>query len=105
NCKLITAHPYVKVNWASQIDLKTGRPVLTDLYKRFLAGEEVAIYPQRGTNAVPIAFNPTTGLVYMSTWNQPRIQKIAPPKPFVLGKNYTGTESRNVELKPDDVLG
>ena len=36
----------------------TGRPQLTDLYQRFLAGEEVEILPSRGTNAVPIAFNP-----------------------------------------------
>ena len=62
NCKLIAAHPFVKVNWATHIDLATGRPVLTDLYKRFLAGEEVEIWPSRGTNAVPIAFNPNTGL-------------------------------------------
>ena len=55
--------------------------MLTDLYKRFLAGEEVEIWPPRGTNAVPIAFNPNTGLVYTSTWNLPRIQKLAPPKP------------------------
>ena len=34
NCKLIAAHPYVKVNWASAIDLDTGRPVLTDVQKR-----------------------------------------------------------------------
>ena len=54
--------------------------MLTDLYKRFLAGEEVEIWPSRGTNAVPIAFNPNTGLVYASTWDVPRIQKIAPPK-------------------------
>ena len=62
NCKLIAAHPYVKVNWATQIDMATGRPVLTDVQKRFLAGEEVEIWPSRGTNAVPIAFNPNTGL-------------------------------------------
>ena len=76
NCKLIAAHALVKVNWASHIDLATGRPVLTDVYKRFLAGEEVEIYPSRGTNAVPIAFNPNTGLIYASTWNLPRIQKL-----------------------------
>jgi alcohol dehydrogenase (cytochrome c) len=63
NCRLIAAHPYVKVNWASHIDLETGRPVLTDVYKRFLAGEEVEIWPSRGTNAVPIAINPDTGVV------------------------------------------
>jgi len=94
NCKLIAANPYVKVNWASRIDLATGRPVLTDVYKRFLAGEEVEIWPSRGTNAVPIAFNPNTGLVYASTWNVARVQKIAPPKREVLGGNSTGVTSR-----------
>src|SRR5499426_2379395 len=91
NCKLIAANPYVKVNWASRIDVATGRPVLTDVYKRFLAGEEVEIWPSRGTNAVPIAFNPTTGLIYASTWNLPRIQKLVmEPSPQVLGANTTG---------------
>ena len=49
NCKLIAAHPYVKVNWATGIDMTTGRPVLTDVQKRFVAGEEVEIWPSRGT--------------------------------------------------------
>jgi alcohol dehydrogenase (cytochrome c) len=75
NCKFIAAHPIVKVNWATEIDLKTGRPILTDVYKRFVAGEEVEIWPSRGTNAVPIAVNPTTGMIYASTWNIARIQK------------------------------
>jgi alcohol dehydrogenase (cytochrome c) len=107
NCKLIAAHPYVKVNWASHIDLATGRPVLTDVYKRFLAGEEVEIFPSRGTNAVPIAFNPTTGLVYASTWNLPRIQKLAPApaKPQVIGASSTGITSRLPDVKPGDVMG
>src|SRR5437016_2374887 len=85
NCKPIAANPFVKVNWATRIDLVTGRPVLTDLYKRFLAGEEVEIWPQRGLNAVPIAFNPNTGLVYTNSWNLPRIQKLALPQPQILG--------------------
>ena len=106
-CKPIAVNPLVKVNWATHVDLNTGRPVLTDLYKRFLAGEEIEIYPQRGTNAVPIAFNPGTGLIYASTWNLPRIQKLAPPRPSpaALGSNTTGTVSRQVAIKPGDVLG
>lgn len=104
-CALIAAHPYTRVNWASRIDLATGRPVLTDLYKRFLAGEEVEIYPQRGTNAVPIAFNPRTGLIYASTWDVPRIQKLAPPKPQVLGTNSTGVIGRAPVVKPGEVAG
>jgi alcohol dehydrogenase (cytochrome c) len=105
NCKLIAAHPYVKVNWATHIALATGRPVLTDVYKRFAAGEEVEIWPSRGTNAVPIAFNPNTGLVYASTWNVPRLQKLAAAKPTVKGKTSTGVDSRQPEPKPGDVLG
>ncbi len=107
NCRLIAAHPYVTVNWATRVDLATGRPVLTDIYKRFLEGEEVSIFPSRGTNAVPVAFNPNTGLVYASTWNVPRIQKIAPPPatPQAIGAPSTGVTSRVPEFKPDDVLG
>jgi alcohol dehydrogenase (cytochrome c) len=105
NCKLIAAHPYVKVNWATHFDLVTGRPVLTDIYERFLAGEEVQIWPQRGSNAVPIAFDPNTGLVYTSSFNMPRIQKLAPPKPVVVGGNTTGVVGRSPVFKPGDVLG
>jgi alcohol dehydrogenase (cytochrome c) len=105
NCKLIAAHPYVKVNWASGVDMATGRPVLTDIQKRFAAGEEVEIWPSRGTNAVPIAFDPTTGLIYASTWNVPRIQKLAPPRPTVPGKDSTGVSGRFPESKPGDILG
>jgi len=105
NCKLIAAHPYVKVNWATSIDLATGRPVLTDIYKRFLGGEEVEIWPSRGTNAVPIAFNPSTGLIYASSWNVARIQKIAPPTVQVPGTTSTGVDARNPVAKPGDVMG
>jgi alcohol dehydrogenase (cytochrome c) len=105
NCKLIAAHPYVKVNWATSIDTATGRPVLSDIQKRFLVGEEVEIWPSRGTNAVPIAFDPTTRLIYASTWNVPRIQQLAPPKPTIIGGVSTGINARFPESKPGDVMG
>ena len=105
NCSLVAANPYVKVNWASSVDLESGRPVLTDVYKRFFAGEEVEIWPSRGTNAVPIAFDPATALVFASTWDVPRIQKIAAPKPQVLGADSTGVTARVPDLKPGDVIG
>src|SRR5215470_1490653 len=105
NCKLIAAHPYVKVNWATEIDLRTGRPQLTDVSKRFVAGEEVEIWPSRGTNATPIAFNANTGLIYASTWNLPRLQKLAPPRPVPLGSTSTGVVARQPDQKPGDVVG
>jgi alcohol dehydrogenase (cytochrome c) len=105
DCKLIAAHPYVKVNWASHIDLSTGRPVHTDLYKRFLSGDEVEIWPSRGTNAVPIAFNPSTRLVYATTWNIPRVQKLGPAPPTALGSTTTGVTSRIPPRTPGEPLG
>jgi alcohol dehydrogenase (cytochrome c) len=105
NCKLIAAHAYTKVNWASGIDLATGRPQLTGIYKDFLAGDEVEIYPSRGSNAVPIAFNPTKGLVYAAPWDLPRIQQLAPPKPQVIGESSTGVNARQPQVKPGDVVG
>ena len=105
DCSLIAANPYVKVNWATHVDLKTGRPVLTDVYKRFFAGEEVEIWPSRGTNAVPIAFDPNTRLIYASTWDVARIQKIAPKREQVLGADSTGVTSRIPDVRPGDVLG
>ena len=106
NCKLIAAHPYVKVNWASQIDMKTGRPVLSDVQKRFQSGEEVEIWPSRGTNAVPIAFDPNSGIIYADTWNVARLQKIVKEtEPQAMGGVSTGVEARQPEMKPGDVFG
>jgi alcohol dehydrogenase (cytochrome c) len=106
NCKLIAANPYVKTTWAERIDLTTGRPVLTDVYKRFLAGEEVEIWPSRGTNAVPIAFNPNTGLVYATTWNVPRVQKLVmTPAPAVVGGSSTGVTARLPQIPPGQAYG
>jgi alcohol dehydrogenase (cytochrome c) len=106
NCKLIAANPFVKVNWASSIDMASGRPVLTDVYKKFLAGDEVEIYPSRGTNAVPIAFNPATGLIYATTWNLPRVQKLVmTPAPQVLGGATTGVTARLPQVAPGTPYG
>ena len=105
DCSLIAAHPYVFVNWATHIDLETGRPVLTDLYRDFLAGEEVPIWPSRGTNAVPIARDPATGVVYINGWHVPRIQQLAPDREVRIGGNSTGVNNRFPDVEPGDLLG
>jgi alcohol dehydrogenase (cytochrome c) len=68
NGKLLRGYPFGKVNWATSIDMKTGRPVETDVRKRLVAGEEVELWPFSGTkNWAPMAFNPKTGMVYLNT--------------------------------------
>jgi alcohol dehydrogenase (cytochrome c) len=105
NCKLVAAHPYTRVNWATGVDLASGRPQLTGVYKDFLAGDEVSIYPSRGSNSVPIAFNPTKGLVYAAPWDVPRLQKLAPPKVQEIGKDSTGVNARQPDVPPGSVVG
>src|SRR5712664_702595 len=102
--KLIAAHPFVKVNWASYVDLKTGRPVLTDVYERAVRGETVEIWPSRGTNASLMAFNPKTGLVYVNSWEIPRIMKYTKFE-FVLGQGSTGVETSFRTPKGDEPWG
>jgi len=92
NGQLIAAHPYAKVNWATHIDLKTGRPAMTDVYERAVKGETVEIWPSRGTNASLMAFNPNTGLVYLNSWEVARILKFVKFE-FVLGQGSTGVET------------
>jgi alcohol dehydrogenase (cytochrome c) len=75
------------------------------MYKKFLDGQEVEIWPSRGTNAVPIAFNPATGLIYATTWEVSRIQKLSPPQPQVLGQTSTGVDARFPVVKPGEVVG
>lgn len=62
--ELISAESYVTVTWASGIDPKTGRPILTDQgdYGR----EPKLIYPSivGGHNWQPMSYHPGTDLVY-----------------------------------------
>jgi quinohemoprotein ethanol dehydrogenase len=62
---LISADPYTYVNWATHVDLETGRPVESD-FSRYQK-ENVYISPNYfgGHNWQPMAFNPNTGLVYI----------------------------------------
>ncbi|EJN11107.1 PQQ-dependent dehydrogenase, methanol/ethanol family [Bradyrhizobium sp. YR681] len=69
NGKLLAANPYVKVNWATGIDMKTGRPIETDVSKDARDGKKVTVYPSilGGKNWEPMSFNPQTGLAYANT--------------------------------------
>ncbi|MFM9967875.1 MAG: PQQ-binding-like beta-propeller repeat protein [Burkholderiales bacterium] len=105
NGKLLAAHAMTRINWATHVDLKSGRPVLTDIAARLMKGEEVEVYPQRGTNAIMFAFNPKSNLAYLNTWDLPRIQKFVPYKFEKLGEPNTATAGRPPVVKAGDVVG
>jgi quinohemoprotein ethanol dehydrogenase len=65
--QLISAKPFVPVSWASEIDLKTGRPVENPM-ARFMNPKEPALVtpgPYGAHNWHPMSFSPQTGLVYL----------------------------------------
>jgi PQQ-dependent dehydrogenase (methanol/ethanol family) len=68
---LISAQPFVTVNWANKIDLETGRPVEVPDKRPRLEVWARDICPNLfgGKNWQPMAFNPQTGLVYIPTFN------------------------------------
>jgi alcohol dehydrogenase (cytochrome c) len=91
NGQLISATPFMAQNWAQYIDLKTGRPVLTDLLERALKGEMVEMSPARATNATLSAYNPKTGLLFLNSWEAMRVMKFVDVK-LEVGGGYTGID-------------
>src|ERR1700757_2785520 len=71
NGELLAANPYVKVNWATGIDMKTGRPIETDISTKARAGEKVVVWPSilGGKNWEPMSFNPQNNTAYANTLN------------------------------------
>jgi PQQ-dependent dehydrogenase (methanol/ethanol family) len=63
--ELLAADPWVPVNWASGIDLKTGRPTVNPEAR--YGTETVRIMPGPGGGHVwpPWSFNPSSGLIYI----------------------------------------
>jgi alcohol dehydrogenase (cytochrome c) len=92
NGRLIAAHPFVNQNWAQYIDLKTGRPVLTDLLDRAIKGETIDLLPRHATNATLSAYNSRTGMLYLNSWEYIRVMKFVDVK-LVVGASYIGIES------------
>ena len=63
--ELISAEQYGQVNWASHVDMATGRPVETP-NARVFDGKNVSLPSNAGAhNWPPMAYNPDAGLVYI----------------------------------------
>ena len=67
--KLISAEPFVKLNWASGVDLTTGRPNINPEARYNLTGKTwVAMPGSLGAHSwQSMSYSPQTGLVYIPT--------------------------------------
>ena len=84
--KLINADAYVPLNWASHVDLDTGRPVELD-GARYEQNYKV-IFPSSwgGHNWHPMSYSPQTGLVYVPLLGQ--AETFANWKEFAFVENH-----------------
>ena len=97
--ELISAEPFVKVNWASGVDRKTGRPVETGQGEYFR--EAKLVFPSwfGGHNWQPMSFNPGTGLVYIPAMEAPVIFSV-PKQPFTYQRGGENSASVGVFAVP-----
>jgi quinohemoprotein ethanol dehydrogenase len=119
--KLLSARNFVYVNWASHVDLATGRPVLTG--KGWYKDKPKLIFPSQigGHNWMPMSFSPQTGLIYIPAIDTPMLFSTAssykyhpgefnmgafgalPPIPDKYRKDAPHTEMRQLLLAWDPI--
>lgn len=63
--ELLRASPYAKMNWATHVDMKTGRPAETPGARYGLEPRVQLPSGMGGHNWHPMAYSPLTGLVYI----------------------------------------
>jgi quinohemoprotein ethanol dehydrogenase len=71
--ELLSAEKYSRATWASHVDMKTGRPVLTD--QGWYKDEPKLVVPSLNGahNWQPMSYNPKTGLVYIPEHSMPTV--------------------------------
>jgi alcohol dehydrogenase (cytochrome c) len=90
--KLLAANAFARVNWADGIDMKTGRPIPSEMTRKLQAGQHIDIWPsyRGGKNWPPMAFSPNTGLLYANTINQSMEYWFDKLPEYKEGFRYTG---------------
>jgi alcohol dehydrogenase (cytochrome c) len=114
--QLIAGNKFGKVTWASGIDMKTGRPMVTEVFTGALEGKNVTVWPSVSgvTNWQHLSFSPKTGMLYINTLNvgmtyqagdPPKLKPGAPSGPGTV-KRTTVTDDPNLRgiLKAVDPL-
>jgi quinohemoprotein ethanol dehydrogenase len=91
--ELLAADPFVAANWATHVDLKTGRPVETP-DSDYTRGKTGAVFPSGvgGHNFNPMSLSGRTGLVYIPTVHSGVSLLQAPPTPHLQERSNTGVQ-------------
>ncbi|NIJ38403.1 quinohemoprotein ethanol dehydrogenase [Sphingopyxis panaciterrae] len=90
--ELLSAEKYTTVTWADRVDMKTGRPVLTE--QSDFSKEKKMVWPSEagGHNWPPMAYNEQTKLVYIPVLETPMTFQMK-PMPYRPYSVVQGTET------------
>jgi PQQ-dependent dehydrogenase (methanol/ethanol family) len=88
--ELLSADPWVRVTWASGVNLKTGRPIVNPEARYGKDGAGVSVMPGPGGGHVwpPWSYSPATGLVYI---------------PSTIGGAYNYAADPNFKVNPTEI--
>jgi alcohol dehydrogenase (cytochrome c) len=91
--KLLSAKPFVPINWATGVDLNSGRPIeVPDKRPKFKQrAKDICPNALGGKNWQPMSFSPQTGLVYIPSNNLCMDMEGAEPA-YQRGKFYLAFE-------------
>jgi quinohemoprotein ethanol dehydrogenase len=106
--ELLSANNFVPTNWASHVDLKTGRPAVNPAAHYGTDPVLVTPGPGGGHNWFPMAFNPNTKLAYFPAYEHWLVYALDPdfvPKKYRSNSGwggYTGaTLRKRLELQKE----
>ena len=107
NGKLLSAKPFERVNWATHVDMATGRPVESEISQKVRAGEKIDLWPsQWGAKNWPhAAFDQDKGLLYANTMHNVRSYKFVPVGDYKPGQRYQGVENTPATRPPGEAIG
>ncbi|HTV51054.1 MAG TPA: PQQ-dependent dehydrogenase, methanol/ethanol family [Steroidobacteraceae bacterium] len=91
--ELLAADKFVDENWATRVDLKTGRPIESP-DADYTRGKPVIVFPSGvgGHNFNPMSLSARTGLVYIPTVHSGMGLLQAPPTPYLPERMASGVQ-------------
>lgn len=97
--ELLAADKYATVTWATHVDLQTGRPVESSISNYDEAAQIIQPSIMGAHNWEPMAFNPTTGLVYVPAKDTAKVFSLAAEFDYQAGDFNTGLEVWSPEIE------
>ena len=105
NGDLLRAHPYVQTNWASHVDMETGRPVENKEMDYSKRAQWILPGPLGGHDWQAMSFDESKGIVYIPAQDFPFLYSLdAEFKATGLYKRNPGTFNLGLDLKNSTFL-